>query len=113
MTLFHHCFAAVVPVETTGGPMLSESFDIKTLRVGQITQWYPHHVRILLYNDRPDRGIFEEITLPKRFVAIIENPFYAVMNEPNSTLQRIIRKLNLLDITDEKASNGKLDLIIQ
>jgi hypothetical protein len=81
--------------------------------VGQITQWYPHHVRVQVYNDQIDKGIFEEITLPKRMVAIVENPFYAVMNEPNSTLQRIIRKLNLLDITDEKTSNGKLDLIIQ
>lgn len=113
MTIFHHGVAAVVPVETSGDPLISESYEIKSMRVGQITQWYSHHVRVLLYNDRPDRGIFEEITLPKRFVAIIENPFYAVMNEPNSTLQRIIRKLNLLDITDEKVSNGKLDLIIQ
>jgi hypothetical protein len=114
MTLFHHGVAAVVPVETTGAdPLSSEAYDVKTMRVGQITQWYPRHVRVLLYNDAPDKGIFEEITLPKRLVAIVENPFYAVMNEPNSTLQRIIRKLNLLDITDEKVSNGKLDLIIQ
>lgn len=114
MTLFHHGVAAVVPVETTGSdPIISEAYDVKSLRVGQITQWYPHHVRVLLYNDKPDKGIFEEITLPKRFVAIIENPFYSVMNEPNSILQRIIRKLNLLDITDEKTSSGKLDLIIQ
>lgn len=112
-TLFHYGVAAVVPVETTGQPLISDAYDIKTLRVGQIVQWYPHHVRILLYNDKPDKGIFEEITLPKRLVAIVENPFYAVMNEPNSTLQRIIHKLNLLDITDEKVSNGKLDLIIQ
>lgn len=112
-TILHHGVAAVVPVETTGEPLISEAYDIKTMRVGRITQWYPHHVRVLLYNDKPDKGIFEEITLPKRFVAIIENPFYSVMNEPNSTLQRIIRKLTLLDITDEKTSNGKLDLIIQ
>lgn len=113
MTMFQHGVAAVVPVETTGTPLISDAYEIKTLRVGQITQWYPHHVRVLLYNDKPDKGIFEEITLPKRMVAIVENPFYAVMNEPNSTLQRIIRKLNLLDITDEQVSNGKLDLIIQ
>lgn len=114
MTMFHHGVAAVVPVETTGGdPMISDAYDVKTMRVGQITQWYPRHVRVLLYNDAPDKGLFEEITLPKRFVAIVENPFYAVMNEPNSTLQRLIRKLNLLDITDEKTSNGKLDLLIQ
>jgi hypothetical protein len=112
-TLFNHGVAAVVPVETTGEPLISEAYDIKTLRVGQIVQWYPHHVRISLYNDAINKGIFEEITLPMRLVAIVENPFYAVMNEPNSTLQRIIHKLNLLDITDEKSSNGKLDLIIQ
>ena len=114
-TLFHHGVAAIVPVETTGStdPLSSEAYDVRTMRVGTITQWYPHHVKVLLYNDRPNKGIFEEITLPKRFVAIVENPFYSVMNEPNSTLQRIIRKLNLLDITDEKVSNGKLDLIIQ
>lgn len=113
MTMFHHGVAAVVPVETTGDPLISEAYDIKTLRVGRVVQWYPHHIRVLLYNDKPDKGIFEEITLPKKLVAIVENPFYAVMNEPNSTLQRIIHKLNLLDITDEKTSNGKLDLIIQ
>lgn len=113
MTMFQHGVAAIVPVESTGEPTISDSFDPKTLRVGRITQWYPHHVKILLYNDRIDKGIFEEITLPKRMVAIVENPFYSVMNETNSTLMRIIRKLNLLDITDEKTSNGKLDLIIQ
>lgn len=112
-TMVNHGVAAVVPVETTGDPIMSDAYDIKVLRVGRIVQWYPLHVRVLLYNDKPDKGIFEEITLPKRLVAIVENPFYAVMNEPNSILQRIIHKLNLLDITDEKASNGKLDLIIQ
>ena len=114
MTIFHHGVAAVVPVETSGGdPILSDAYDVKTMRVGQILQWYPQHVTVRLYNDRPDKGIFEEITLPKRLVAIIENPFYAVMNEPNSTLQRVIRKLNLLDIADEKVNNGKLDILIQ
>lgn len=114
LTLFHTGHAAVVPVDTSGSdPLSSEAYDVKTMRVGTITQWYPHHVRILLYNDQLDKGVFEEVTLPKRMVAIIENPFYSVMNEQNSTLQRIIRKLNLLDITDEKTSNGKLDLIIQ
>lgn len=115
MTMFHHGVAAVVPVETTGeqSPLSSDAYDVKTMRVGRITQWYPHHVTVQVYNDRIDKGIFEEITVPKRMTAIIENPFYAVMNEPNSTLQRIIRKLNLLDITDEKVSNGKLDMIIQ
>lgn len=114
MTMFHHGVAAVVPTEVTGeDPVVSSSYDIKTMRVGQVTQWYPHHVRVRLYNDAPDKGLFEEITLPKRFIALVENPFYSVMNEPNSTLQRLIHKLNLLDITDEKASNGKLDMIIQ
>lgn len=114
MTIFHTGHAAVVPVETSGSdPIISESYDVKTMRVGTVTQWFPHHVRVLLYNDRPDKGIFEEITLPKRLVAIVENPFYSVMNEQNSTLQRLVRKLNLLDIADEKTSNGKLDLIIQ
>lgn len=114
MTLFHHGVAAIVPVDTVGkDPIISEAYDVKTMRVGRVLQWYPHHVRVLLYNDRPDKGVFEEITLPKKTTALVENPFYSVMNEPNSTLQRIIRKLNLLDITDEKTSNGKLDLIIQ
>jgi hypothetical protein len=115
MTLFHHGVAAVVPVETTGSndPLSSDAYDVKTMRVGQVVQWYPHHVRVLLYNDRPDKGIFEELTLPKRFVAIVENPFYEIMNKQNSTLQRIIRKLALLDVTDEKASAGKLNLIMQ
>lgn len=114
MTLFHTGHAAVVPVETSGSdPIISEAYDVKTMRVGTVTQWYPHHVKVLLYNDRPDKGIFEELTLPKRLVAIVENPFYSVMNEQNSTLQRIVRKLNLLDVTDEKVSNGKMDIIIQ
>lgn len=114
MTMLHTGHAAVVPIETTGqDPIISESYDVKTMRVGTVTQWFPHHVRVLVYNDKPDKGVFEEITLPKRLVAIVENPFYSVMNEPNSTLQRVVRKLNLLDIADEKVSNGKLDLIIQ
>lgn len=114
-TMFHHGVAAVVPVETTGtDPIMgSEAYDVKTMRVGTVTKWYPRYVTVLIYNDKPDRGLFEEITIPKRMVALIQNPFYSVMNEHNSTLQRIIRKLNLLDITDEKASSGKLDLIIQ
>lgn len=113
-TILHTGHAAVVPTTYEGqDPVLSEAYDVRTMRVGTVTQWYPHHVTVLLYNDRPDKGIFEEITLPKRMVAIVENPFYAIMNEQNSTLQRIIRKLSLLDVTDEKASNGKLDLIIQ
>jgi putative sterol carrier protein len=111
MTLFDEGVAAIVPVDTTMNPKTSEIFDIYTLRVGKITQWYPKHVKVSVYNE--DKGLREEIILEKRFVAIVENPLYAVMNEPNSTLQRLIRKLNLLDIVDEQASSGKLDLIIQ
>lgn len=113
MTLFDKGVAAIVPVETTGDPVISGTWDIKTMRVGEVTRWYPRHVTVRLYNDRPDKGIFEEITLPKAMVAIVENPFYGVMNEPNSTLQRLVRKLNLLDVTDEATSSGKLDLLIQ
>lgn len=111
MTLFDRGVAAIVPVDTTVDPTQSGSFDIKTLRVGWITQWYPSHVRVDVYNQRTGRR--EEVTLEKRFVAIVENPLYAVMNEPNSTLQRLIRKLNLLDAADEQSSSGKLDMIIQ
>lgn len=111
MTLFDKGVLAIVPVDTTLNPSQSGSFDIKTLRVGEIVAWYPRHVRVSLYNE--DRGRREEIILEKKFVAIVENPLYPVMNEPNSTLQRLIRKLNLLDSVDEAASSGKLDLIIQ
>ena len=111
LTLFDEGVAAVVPVDTTLDPTKSGSFDIKTMRVGKIVQWYPKHVRISLYNEA--KGIREDVTLEKQFVAIIENPLYSVMNEPNSTLQRLIRKLNLLDSVDEQTSSGKLDLIIQ
>lgn len=100
---------AVVPVDTTSTPI--GSYDIRTMRVGSITEWYPRHVRIKLYNDRT--GNKEEVTLPKDSVAIIENPLYSIMNEPNSTLQRLIRKLGLLDSVDEQSSQSKLDLIVQ
>jgi hypothetical protein len=110
-TLFDKGVAAIVPVDTTISPKEGGGFDIKTMRVGDITMWYPKHVRIMLYNE--NRGLREEITLPKSAVAIVENPLYSVMNEPNSTLQRLIRKLNLLDSSDELAASGKLDLIIQ
>lgn len=102
---------AVVPVITDGNPKNGEDFDVLELRTGKIVQWYPKEVRIRLYND--SIGDFEEINLPKIMVAIIENPFYSVMNEPNSTMQRLIRKLNLLDFIDEQNGAGKLDLIIQ
>jgi Phage portal protein len=111
MTLFDRGVAALVPVDTTINPQTSGAFDIKTLRVGEIVTWYPTKVRVSVYNQ--DRGRREEITLDKQVVAIVENPLYAVMNEPNSTLQRLIRKLNLLDAVDEASSSGKLDLIIQ
>lgn len=111
MTLFDKGVAALVPVDTVSNPADKSVFDIYTLRVGEIIEWYPKHVRLSVYNE--DKGIREEIILEKRFVAIVENPLFAVMNEPNSTLQRLIRKLSLLDAVDEASSSGKLDLIIQ
>ena len=111
MTLFEKGVIAIVPVDTTINPIESGSYDIKTLRVGEVVQWFPQHVRVSLYNDRT--GKREEIKLPKTIVAIVENPLFSVMNEPNSTLQRLIRKLNLLDSVDEASGSGKLDLIIQ
>lgn len=111
MTLFEKGVAAIVPVDTTLNPQTNGGFDIKTMRVGEVVAWYPRHVRVNLYNEL--RGLHQEITLDKSVVAIIENPLYSVMNEPSSTLQRLIRKLNLLDAVDEQSSSGKLDLIIQ
>lgn len=111
MTLCDKGVIAVVPVETDLNPSVTGGYDIKNIRVGDITEWYPRHVKISLWNDIV--GKREEITLPKKIVAIIENPLYSVMNQPNSTLQRLIRKLNLLDAVDEASSSGKLDLIIQ
>jgi hypothetical protein len=111
MTILQEGVAAIVPVDTTINPNTSGGFDIKTLRVGTVVGWMPKHVRVSLYNEA--KGYREEITLEKKFVAIVENPLYPVMNEPNSTLQRLIRKLNLLDAVDEQSSSGKLDLIIQ
>ena len=110
MSMFDEGVVAVVPIECDVDPIKS-SFKIYSLRTGKITAWYPDHVRVSLYNDKTGRR--EEVTLPKKYVAIIENPFYSVMNEPNSTLQRLIRKLNLLDVVDEQTSSGKLDLIIK
>lgn len=111
MSMLDEGHVAIVPVETTSDPTTSGAYDICSMRTGKITQWYPQHVRVLLYNDRTGRK--EEIVLPKSMVAIIENPLYQIMNEPNSTLQRLIRKLALLDITDENTASGKLDVIIQ
>jgi Phage portal protein len=110
-TLFDKGVAAIVPVDTSMDPKTKEILDIYTLRVGEIVNWYPKHVKISVYNELT--GTRQEITLEKRFVAIVENPLYAVMNQPNSTLQRLIRKLNLMDVVDDQVSSGKLDLIIQ
>lgn len=111
MTLFDEGVAAIVPVETSINPKLSGGYDIHSLRVGTIKAWMPQHVRVSLYNEA--KGLREDIVLPKSIVAIVENPLYPIMNEPNSTLQRLIRKLNLLDAIDEQNASGKLDLIIQ
>lgn len=111
MSLFENGVIAVVPVDTKLNPIKTEGYDILTLRVGQIVQWYPKHIKVNLYND--NTGKHEEIVLPKKMVAIIENPLYSVMNEPNSTLKRLSRKLSMLDTVDEKTNSGKLDLIIQ
>lgn len=111
LTLFDKGVAAVVPVDTTRSPDTNEIFDIYTMRVGDVVTWYPKHVRLSVYNE--NTGKREEITLEKRYVAIVENPLYSVMNEPNSTLQRLIRKLGLLDSVDEQSSSGRLDVIIQ
>src|SRR3954462_2855591 len=111
MTVLDEGVAAIVPVDTTLSPEESGGFDIKTMRVGRVVSWFPKHVRVSIYNEA--RGQREEITLPKKVVAIIENPLYAVMNEPNSTLQRLLRKLNLLDELDEKSASGKLDMFMQ
>lgn len=111
MSMFDEGSVAVVPIETNINPLLTGSFNIFSLRVGKIVDWYPNYVRIEVYNDRV--GVRERILMPKNLVAIIENPLYAIMNEPNSTFKRLVRKLNLLDRVDEDASSGKLDLIIQ
>ena len=111
MSMLDEGCVALVPIETTFNPQQTGSFDINIIRTGKILDWYPKHVRVSVYNERS--GKREEIVLPKDTIAIIENPLYAVMNEPNSTMQRLIRKLNLLDAIDEQSSSGKLDLIIQ
>lgn len=111
MSLMDEGCVAVVPVETYDNPIKTDSYDIISMRVAKIVKWYPQHVRVKLYDDRD--GQYKEITLRKSMVAIIENPLYAVVNEPNSTLQRLIRKLSLLDHVDSESASGKLNMIIQ
>lgn len=111
MSMIDEGVVAVVPVDTDVDPTKTGSYEIRTMRTGKIVQWYPRHVKINLYNDRT--GKKEDVTLPKENVAIIQNPFFAVMNEPNSTMQRLVKKLALLDAIDEQSGSGKLDLIIQ
>lgn len=111
MSMFDEGVIAIVPIETKGDPILSTSFDIKSMRTGKILEWFPRSVKIEVYNDMTGRK--EQIIMPKKSVAIFENPLYSVINEPNSTLKRLVRKLALLDAIDEQSASGKLDLIIQ
>ena len=111
LSMFDEGCVALVPVDTTKDPSFTDSYDILTMRTGSILEWKPSHVKVRVYNERT--GKKEDITVPKRTVSIIENPLYAIINEPNSTAQRLMRKLSLLDVTDEQTASGKLDLIIQ
>ena len=111
MSMFDEGVIAIVPIETKGDPILGTSFDIRSMRTGKIVEWFPRSVKIEVYNDRI--GKKEQIIMPKKSVAIVENPLYSVINEPNSTLKRLVRKLALLDAIDEQSASGKLDLIIQ
>lgn len=111
MSMFDDGCVAIVPISTSSNPKVSTSYDIYTMRTGKIVEWYTDSVRVRIYDDIHGRK--EEVVLPKTMVAIVENPFYSVMNEPNSTLQRLIRKLNLLDYIDEQSGSEKLDMIVQ
>ena len=111
MSMFDEGVIAIVPIETKGDPILGTSFDIRSMRTGKIIEWFPRSVRIEVYNDQT--GQKEQIIMPKKSVAIVENPLYSVVNAPNSTLKRLTRKLALLDAIDEQSASGKLDLIIQ
>lgn len=111
MSMFDEGCVSIVPVETSLDPSVSSSYNIHSMRTGKIVEWRPKHVKVRLYNERT--GEHEELFLPKNTVGIVENPFYTVMNEPNSTMKRLIRKLNLLDAIDEQSGSGKLDMIIQ
>lgn len=110
MSMLDEGVVAIIPVDTTTNPVTG-SYDIQSLRTGKIVEWFPSHVRVRAYNELT--GKEEEIVMPKRVVAIVENPLFAVLNEPNSTLQRLMRKLTILDAVDEQTGTGKLDLIIQ
>lgn len=111
MSMLDEGCIAIVPIETTLDPKVSESYDISSMRVGKILEWYPAHVKVRVYNEKI--GKKEDIVVPKKTVGIVENPLFAVINEPNSTMQRLVRKLALLDQIDEQSGSGKLDLIIQ
>lgn len=111
MSMLEEGYIAAVPVDTTLDPLATGGYDIDTIRRGRIKEWRPKHVLVEVYNDKT--GHREDLLMPKKMVAIVENPFYAIMNEPNSTLQRLIRKLNILDAIDEQSGSGKLDMIIQ
>lgn len=111
MSMFDEGVVALVPVDTTVDPKSSNAYDILSMRTGKVKEWMPKYVRVEVYNENTGRR--QEIVLPKKMVSIVENPFYSIMNEPNSTLQRLIRKLNILDAIDEQSGAGKLDLIIQ
>lgn len=111
MSMLDEGSVAIVPVDTTFNPEITGSYDILSMRTGKILEWYPSHVKVRVYNEKTGRK--EDIVVPKSTIGIVENPLYAVINEPNSTMQRLIRKLNLLDVVDEQSSSGKLDLIIQ
>lgn len=111
MSMLDEGSVAIVPVDTTFDPDITGSYDINSMRTGKILEWYPKHIKVRVYNE--NTALKEDIVVPKSTVAIIENPLYAVINEPNSTMKRLIRKLNLLDVVDEQSSSGKLDMIIQ
>lgn len=111
MSMLDEGSVAIVPVDTSFDPEVTNSYEILSMRTGKIVEWYPKHVKVNVYNERTGRR--QDIVVPKNTVGIVENPLYAVINEPNSTMQRLIRKLNLLDVVDEQSSSGKLDLIIQ
>jgi hypothetical protein len=111
MSLCDEGVVAIIPVDTTVNPRATSAYDILTIRTGQILQWYPEHVQVRAYNQIS--GLYEELLLPKTTIAIVENPLYSVMNEPNSTLRRLVEKLNLLDAIDRQSGAGKLDIIVQ